>query len=143
MYLMGIDVGTTGVKTILISAEGELVSEANSSYPVHSPQTNWFEQDPVDWWDGTVVSIKQMLKDSSVDGSRISGIGLSGMYHGLVLLGKDHEVLRPSILWNDQRTGKQSDHIIESCPRSNSSPKCRVSQSRCLFLNLTCLGLQE
>ena len=112
MYLMGIDVGTTGVKTILITAEGKLAAEANSSYTVQSPHTNWFEQDPVDWWNGTVVSIKQMLNDSGVDKSQISSIGLSGMYHGAVLLGKDHKVLRPSILWNDQRTGKQSDYII-------------------------------
>ncbi|HEB30756.1 MAG TPA: xylulokinase [Spirochaetes bacterium] len=112
MYLMGIDVGTTGVKTILITAEGKLVAEANNSYTVQSPRTNWFEQDPVDWWNGTVLSIKQMLKESGIDRSQISSIGLSGMYHGSVLLGKDHKVLRPCILWNDQRTEKQSDYII-------------------------------
>jgi xylulokinase len=113
MYLMGIDVGTTGVKTILITADGKLAAEANNGYQVQSPQTNWFEQDPEDWWNTTVLSIKQMFKESGADGTQVSGIGLSGMYHGSVLLGKDHKVLRPCILWNDQRTGKQSDYIIE------------------------------
>jgi xylulokinase len=117
MYLMGIDVGTTGVKTILISADGKLVAEANNGYKVSSPETNWFEQDPEDWWNATVLSIKQMFRDSGADGAQVSGIGLSGMYHGSVLLGKDNSVLRPCILWNDQRTGKQSEYIIEKVGR--------------------------
>jgi len=112
MYLLGIDVGTTGVKVILISIEGEFIAEVNNSYKLYAPQTNWFEQDPEDWWKATILSIQQILKDSKIDASQISGIGLSGQYHGLVLLDKNLKVLRPCILWNDQRTAKQSEDII-------------------------------
>ena len=63
MYLLGIDVGTTGVKVILISIEGEFIAEVNNSYKLYSPQTNWFEQDPEDWWKATILSIQQRFKD--------------------------------------------------------------------------------
>jgi len=112
MYLMGIDIGTTGVKTILISADGKSIAEDNKSYKLYSPKTNWFEQNPDDWWECTVSSIQQMLKDSKIDASEIVGIGLSGQYHGLVLIDKNYKSLRPCILWNDQRTAKQSEDIV-------------------------------
>ena len=119
MYLMGIDVGTSGVKTILISEMGELKAESTESYPIHSPKPSWFEQNPDDWWKATVKSIRQMMGKAGIDVSEISGIGLSGMYHGLVILDKDHKVLRPSILWNDQRTAAQSEYIVEKVGTGN------------------------
>jgi xylulokinase len=111
MYIMGIDVGTTGVKTILVSEKGKLIAESTHSYPLLSPKPSWFEQNPDDWWKATVLSIKQMIEEAGIDTSGIIGIGLSGQYHGLVLLDKNHNVLRPSILWNDQRTAVQSNYI--------------------------------
>jgi xylulokinase len=111
MYMMGIDVGTSGVKTVLISEKGALKAVASTSYPLSSPRPSWFEQNPEDWWKATVMCVNQMLHGGDVDPSEIAGIGLSGQYHGLVILDKDHRVLRPSILWNDQRTQAQSDYI--------------------------------
>jgi len=113
MYLLGIDVGTTGVKAILIDESGTLLAEATGSYALLSPKPNWFEQNPEDWWEATVGAVKKMLHESGVSPSGIAGIGLSGQYHGLVLVDKKHTVLRPSILWNDQRTEAQSSRIIE------------------------------
>jgi xylulokinase len=111
MYLMGIDVGTSGVKCILISENGDHVAEAVRSYPIYSPLPGWFEQNPKDWWDATAASIQQVLSHARVDAAEIAGIGLSGQYHGLVILDRNQKVLRNSILWNDQRTALQSDYI--------------------------------
>lgn len=113
MYLMGIDVGTTGVKGVLISQRGETVAESINYYPVHSPRTNWFEQNPDDWWKAAVLSIQKMLKSSGIKPSQVAGIGLSGQYHGLVIVNRNLKVLRPCIMWNDQRTAKQGTYIVE------------------------------
>ncbi|MCK5569848.1 MAG: xylulokinase [Spirochaetes bacterium] len=119
MYLMGIDVGTSGVKAILITEKGELKAEAVDTYDLHTPKPNWFEQNPDDWWNAAVSSIKQMLNKTGIDPSEIKGIGLSGQYHGLVILDKNNRVLRRSILWNDQRTAVQSDYIINKVGKDN------------------------
>jgi xylulokinase len=111
MYLMGIDVGTSGVKVIILSEKGSLISEKTSSYPIHSPFPSWFEQNPEDWWNATVRCIREILSSASIDPLEIRGIGLSGMYHGLVLLDRDCNVIRPCILWNDQRTALQSEYL--------------------------------
>jgi len=113
MYLIGIDVGTSGVKSLLITEKGEVMAEATKSYSTSSPKPSWFEQNPDDWWSATVNAIRQMLSEAAVDSTKVAGIGLSGQYHGLVILDKNQKVLRPSILWNDQRTAKQSDYIIQ------------------------------
>jgi xylulokinase len=114
MYLMGIDVGTTGLKTILMSSDGKVVADAAEPYPLYSPQTNWFEQNPEDWWEAAVKSINKILDNPDIDPALIAGIGLSGQYHGAVLVDKNHGVLRPCIMWNDQRTEKQSHDIIRT-----------------------------
>jgi len=117
MYLMGIDVGTSGVKCILISEDGSLAAESMESYPIYSPSPSWFEQNPNDWWDATVKSIRKMLSRTAIDVSQVAGIGLSGQYHGLVILDRDHNVLRNSILWNDQRTAYQALYISDKVGR--------------------------
>ena len=127
MYLLGIDVGTTGVKTILISEKGELKAESTYSYPLHSPKPSWYEQSPDDWWKATVLSIKQIINEASIDLSELVGIGLSGQYHGLVILDKNYKVLRPSILWNDQRTAAQSDYIVEKVGTENLLRICATN----------------
>lgn len=108
MLLMGIDVGTIGVKTVLVSEKGELKAESTHTYPLLSPKPNWFKQNPEDWWSATVQSIKQVCTSAKIRSCDIAGVGLSGQYPGLVLLDKHHKVLRPCILWNDQRTAVQS-----------------------------------
>lgn len=112
MYLMGIDVGTSGVKVIILSEEGKLLSDETSSYPISSPSPGWFEQNPKDWWTATVTCIRGMFRSNRIKPSEIKGIGLSGMYHGLVLLDRGYNVIRPCILWNDQRTADQSEYIL-------------------------------
>lgn len=113
MALLGIDVGTTGVKTLLISEDGGVRAEATCPYPLHSPAPGWFEQDPEDWWTATAKAIRQVLKDSGVASRDVKGVGLSGMYHGLVMLDRRGRALRRCILWNDQRTARQSAYIVE------------------------------
>jgi len=116
-YLMGIDVGTTGVKTLLISERGEVVGSASETYPVGMPHPGWAEQDPNSWWRATIATINKVLAESEVSSREIKGIGLSGQYHGLVLVKKSGEVLRPSILWCDQRTTRECEEIEEKVGR--------------------------
>ncbi len=113
MHLLGIDVGTSGVKAVLISSAGEVKAQSAHSYPLSSPRNGWFEQNPKDWWEATVLSVRETLQAAGVKPSEVGGIGLSGQYHGLVILGDEGKVLRPSILWNDQRTAPQSARIQE------------------------------
>jgi len=110
-YLMGIDVGTTGSKTLLIDEAGSVIASATVEYPMHTPHPLWAEQDPADWWQATVKSIQSVLSDT--DASEVKGLGLTGQMHGLVLLDSSGEVLRPCIMWNDQRTGPQCAAITE------------------------------
>jgi len=112
-YLMGIDVGTTGTKTILMQETGKITSSNAQEYPLHTPKPNWAEQNPEDWWKATVKSINKALSDSKIKAEDVKGIGLSGQMHGSVFLGRDHKVLRPCILWCDQRTAKECEYITE------------------------------
>ncbi|MEI6502515.1 MAG: FGGY family carbohydrate kinase, partial [Armatimonadota bacterium] len=116
-YLMGIDVGTSGVKTIIIDHKGKLIARATVEYPQYSPQPGWSEQEPADWWRGTVESIRQALSAGEVKADRIAGIGLSGQMHGSVFLDKGGEVIRPALLWNDQRTAEQCAWITSKVGR--------------------------
>jgi xylulokinase len=109
--LMGIDVGTTGSKVLLIDERGEVVASADSGYPMRSPRPLWAEQDPEDWWHATVASIRTVLEKDGIVPKRIAGIGLTGQMHGLVLLDAKGEVLRPCIMWNDQRTAEECSEL--------------------------------
>ena len=111
-YLMGIDVGTTGTRCIIVDQEGHVIAGATGDHaPISSPQPLWAEQDPEDWWKATTTAIRQALALAHIDGAAIQGIGLSGQMHGVVLLDKDHKVLRPSLIWCDQRSQAQCDWI--------------------------------
>ncbi len=110
-YLLGIDVSTTATKALLIDEQGAVTAVAATEYTYDTPQPLWSEQDPPVWWYGAVQSIRQVLEESGVTGDEIAAVGLTGQMHGLVLLNGDGSVLRPSILWNDQRTGAQCDEI--------------------------------
>jgi len=105
--LLGIDVGTTGSKALLIDADGEVRAAATAEYPMFTPRPLWAEQDPADWWDGTVESVRRVLDEASVRPEQVAGVGLTGQMHGLVLLDGRGEVLRPCIMWNDQRTAAE------------------------------------
>ena len=107
--LLGIDVSTTGAKALVIDTEGKVIASATEEYPLYTPRPLWSEQNPEDWWQGAVKAVRRAL--ARVDADEISGIGLTGQMHGLVLLDEAGEVLRPAILWNDQRTGPQCEEI--------------------------------
>ncbi len=112
-YLMGVDVSTTGVKAIIIDQNGSVVCAATTPQTLSTPEPLWSEQDPSDWWKGTVNSIRQVLRETGLLEDEIVALGLTGQMHGLTMLGSDGEVLRPAILWNDQRTGPQCEKIIK------------------------------
>jgi len=112
-YLIGIDIGTSGMKTLLMNEHGAVVANITENYPFDTPKPMWSEQDPEYWWKATCDSIRKVLDTPGVEAKDIVGIGLTGQMHGLVLLDKDNQVVRPCILWNDQRTGKQCTAITE------------------------------
>lgn len=109
--LLGVDIGTSGSKAVLIDHAGTVVASATDDYQMRTPRPLWAEQDPRDWWTATVSAIRQVLRDSGAKGEDVASIGLTGQMHGLVLLDGVGEVLRPCIMWNDQRTGPQCEEI--------------------------------
>ncbi len=112
-YLLGIDIGTSSTKTILFDTKGNIVASSVEGYPLHQPHIGWAEQDPEDWWHATVNTIQEVLAKSGVNSHQIKGIGLTGQMHGMVLLDKGHNVLRPAIIWCDQRTQRECEEITE------------------------------
>lgn len=112
-YLLGIDVGTSGTKTVLFDDAGNTITSATSEYPLHQPHIGWAEQDPHDWWNAVVDTIARVIKTSGVNPSDIKGVGLTGQMHGMVLLDESGNVLRSSIIWCDQRTQAECDQITE------------------------------
>jgi len=110
-YLLGIDVGTSGTKTVLFDDAGNVIESCTVEYPLYQPNNGWAEQDPSDWWNAAKESIRTVIGKSGVSSEDIKGIGLSGQMHGLVMLDKHGEVLRRSIIWCDQRTGKECEEI--------------------------------
>ncbi|MEA4929811.1 MAG: xylulokinase [Candidatus Limiplasma sp.] len=112
-YLLVIDLGTSGTKTVLFSQDGKVVASATVEYPMSQPQNGWAEQAPEDWWNAAVITLNRVVKESGVDPEAIAGLGISGQMHGLVMLDEQGEVLRPSIIWCDQRTGVECAEITE------------------------------
>jgi xylulokinase len=107
--LLGVDIGTSGAKAVLVDPSGSVRAEATTECPMAIPRPGWAEQNPEDWWKATVTSIRQVLVHAG--GDSVAGIGLTGQMHGLVLLDGDGRVLRPCIMWNDQRTADQCAEI--------------------------------
>lgn len=112
-YFIGIDIGTSGTKTVLFNEKGDTIASSLYEYPLYQPNVGWAEQNPEDWWNATVWTIKDVIAKSRVKPSEIKGLGLSGQMHGLVMLDKNYNVLRPSIIWCDQRTAKECEQITE------------------------------
>ncbi len=110
-YLLGIDVSTTGAKALVVDTTGSVVASATEEYPLYTPKPLWSEQNPEDWWQGTIRAVRRVLAAPGVSADEIAAIGLTGQMHGLVLLDQAGQVLRPAILWNDQRTGPQCAEI--------------------------------
>lgn len=108
---LGLDISTTGAKALLIDESGGVVSSATTPLTLSTPHPLWSEQDPHEWWSGMSKSIRQALELANVSDAGVTAIGLTGQMHGLVLLDGQGEVLRPAILWNDQRTGAQCEEM--------------------------------
>jgi xylulokinase len=108
---LGIDVSTTGAKALLIDERGRVAASATTALTLQTPKPLWSEQDPHEWWKGTAASIRKALSDAGAKGEDVAAVGLTGQMHGLVLLDGQRNVLRPAILWNDQRTGAECAEI--------------------------------
>ena len=101
---LGIDIGTSGTKTLAMRDDGVILASATVEYPLYSPKPGWSEQQPADWWDASVKSVRKVMKSARLKAADVQGIGLSGQMHGSVFLDKAGKVIRPALLWNDQRT---------------------------------------
>lgn len=111
-YLLGIDVGTGGTRAVLINRDGEIVGSATCEHvPFASPKTGWAEQDPHDWHRAAGSAVRQAISAAGIDSTEISAVGLAGQMHGAVLLDENDEVLRPALIWCDQRTQAQCDWL--------------------------------
>ncbi|MDY7010013.1 MAG: xylulokinase [Planctomycetota bacterium] len=111
VYYLGIDVGTSGTKALIMDAGGRVLATATGSHTVSAPRPSWSEQNPHQWWSATVNAVRAAVAAAKIDGSQIAGIGLSGQMHGLVCLDDSGKALRPAIIWNDQRTAEQAEQI--------------------------------
>jgi xylulokinase len=111
MYFLGIDISTTGSKALLIDETGKVVAVTSSPHTLQTPKPLWSEQNPHEWWDASSTSVRSVLQQAGASGESVQAVGLTGQMHGLVLLDGAGEVLRPAILWNDQRTQAQCDEI--------------------------------
>jgi xylulokinase len=110
-YYLGLDIGTSGTKSLIMDAKARVLATATVEHPISAPRPGWSEQNPEDWWASAAKATGRVIKKADINGKDIKGIGLSGQMHGLVLLDAEGEVIRPSLLWNDQRTGKQASDI--------------------------------
>ena len=108
---LGIDIGTSGTKTLVIDESGKILAQSTSNYPSYHPKPLWSEQDPEDWWIATVKTVGRAVKSARVKPTDVKAIGLSGQMHGSVFLDKYGKVIRRALLWNDQRTAAECDEI--------------------------------
>lgn len=113
-YVIGVDLGTSAVKILLVSGQGEVVQTVSKPYPLFHEKTGYSEQNPEDWVTGTIAGLQELLQNFSGASEDIEGISFSGQMHGLVLLDENNEVLRPAILWNDTRTTAECRKIVET-----------------------------
>ncbi len=118
-YILGIDLGTSGTKTVLFDTTGAVIASHTAEYPLYQPKNGWAEQEPEDWWRAVQTTVQAVLGRSGVSAAQIRGVGLSGQMHGLVMLDGNGNVLRRAILWCDGRTQKQCDEITETLGREN------------------------
>ena len=114
-YYIGVDLGTSAMKLLLMDAGGDIRNVVTKEYPLRSPHPGWSEQDPEDWRRALMAGIPELLR--GYDGGKVAGIGCAGQMHGLVVLDAHDEVIRPAILWNDGRTAKQVEQLNDGLGR--------------------------
>jgi xylulokinase len=110
-YLLGLDIGTTGAKALVCDQNGRMLASATAEYPLYTPFPLWSEQDPADWWRGARQALREAVRLSGVDAAQVAGLGLTGQMHGAVFLDERGQVIRPALLWNDQRTAAECQEI--------------------------------
>lgn len=110
-YVIGIDASTTATKAVIIDGAGAVIATGVREYGYETPNPGWTEQTPALWWDGAVGAIRDAIDAAAIDGFQIEAVGLTGQMHGLVLLDSAGEVIRPALLWNDQRTAQECDDL--------------------------------
>ncbi len=113
-YLIGIDLGTSATKSVLFREDGHVLLSYSVAYPMDQPKNGWAEQDPRDWWDAAVESLQHITRNSGIAPEDIVGVGIAGQMHGLVMLDEKNKVIRPAILWCDQRTGKECGELTQA-----------------------------
>ena len=118
-YYIGVDLGTSAVKLLLMDQNGTVINIVSREYPLYFPHPGWSEQKPEDWWEQTKEGIRQLVE--SVDKKQVAGISFGGQMHGLVILDEEDQVIRPAILWNDGRTGKQTDYLNQEIGKETLS----------------------
>ena len=116
---IGVDLGTSAVKLLLVDGQGAILNSVSKEYPLIFPQPGWCEQEPAEWWRACTEGIQELLR--GVDASRVAGIGCGGQMHGLVVLDDKDQVIRPTILWNDGRTEKQVQYLNETIGKKTIS----------------------
>lgn len=115
-YLIGIDLGTSATKTILTDEHGRILASSSYAYPLKEIRNGWAEQNPADWKQAVLFTVKDVVKKAGIHGQRVRGIGLSGQMHGLVMLDAQGEVLRDAIIWCDQRAGEETEKMLKLLP---------------------------
>jgi xylulokinase len=132
MHLLGVDIGTGGTRALIVDWQGSVVAAASEEHAKFaSPHIGWAEQDPNDWWRAARVAIRKVLAMSDVPAEEIECVGLSGQMHGAVLLDNDGQVVRPAIIWCDQRTELQSQELTQTLSAK------RIIQLTCNRLSVT------
>ncbi len=119
MLYVGIDLGTSAVKLLLMDGTGKIEKIVSREYPLYFPNPGWSEQNPEDWYTQSLDGLKELLADC--DRSQVAGISFGGQMHGLVVLDKDEQVIRPAILWNDGRTGEETDYLNQEIGKDKLS----------------------
>ena len=109
MLYIGVDLGTSSVKLLLMDEVGEILKIITKEYPIYYPKTGWSEQNPEDWYEQLINGLEELLQDQ--DKSLVNGISFSGQMHGMVILDDNDQVIRPAILWNDGRTQEECDYL--------------------------------
>ena len=117
-YVMGIDLGTSSVKAILMDRQGRTAAVAQKEYKVETPKTGYAQQRPQKWWQQTKLAILEVMERGKVMACQVKGIGFSGQMHGLVILDKEKNVLMPAVIWMDQRTRQEQEKILQIVKRS-------------------------
>ena len=108
-YYIGADLGTSALKMLLVDEKGNILNSVTNSYEVNYPKSGWSEQEPKDWWNAFLKGIKELI--SSVDAEKIKGISVASQMHGLVVLDRNDNIIRPAILWNDGRSSKETEYL--------------------------------